>query len=212
MFCRRNKPRFHPETLPNTKATCYTRCKSFCRKIYRIRRDWHDPIIDPFVYPGPGRHPRPRRPHRLRQPGQPGRHGLQSAALHRQTGCRHPVRLHRHHGRCPEQPVGRFVQHRQPHRLPAGRQGPGRRAPLRPRPVRIPCRAGGQRHHPGHRAFAGQGIGGESPPPHTRHLQLAQHRCAGCFHRRQALDEPLQPHRRAAHRLRDAAPPAATTC
>ena len=121
MFGRRNKPRFHPETLPNTKATCYTRCKSFCRKIYRIRRDWHDPIIDPFVYPGPGRHPRPRRPHRLRQPGQPGRHGLQSAALHRQTGCRHPVRLHRHHGRCPEQPVRRFVQHRQPHRLPAPR-------------------------------------------------------------------------------------------
>ena len=49
MFCRRNKPRFHPETLPNTKATCYTRCKSFCRKIYRIRRDWHDPIIRLFI-------------------------------------------------------------------------------------------------------------------------------------------------------------------
>ena len=52
----------------------------------------------------------------------------------------------------PEQPFGRLVQRGEPCGLPAGGQRPGRKASLRPRPVRISGGPRGLRHHPRHRA------------------------------------------------------------
>ena len=123
-------PKNFTEILQNHKVQCYTGSIEI-----PAEREFYDTTAHPPVRPAPGRYQERRRPHGLRQSGQPRGHGLQSPALSGQAGGGDAVRLHRHHGRRPEQPLGRLVQRGEPRGLPSGGQRPGRKAPLRPCPV-----------------------------------------------------------------------------
>ena len=99
------------------------------------REVFYDAVVDPSVYPSPRQSAGPAHPGRLWQSGQHRGHGVQCSALPGQARRGHAVRFHRHHGRCPEQPVGCIVQYRQSGGVQAGVQSTGRGTPLRPCPV-----------------------------------------------------------------------------